>query len=54
MEPQPVNVLKSIKSDIRAVFRWAIALNYRTESSNPADLHGSLGVLLEPYNKIAS
>ena len=40
-----------VLSDIRAVFRWAIALNYRTESSNPADLHGSLGVLLEPYNK---
>ena len=40
-----------VLSDIRAVFRWAIALNYRTESSNPADHHGSLGVLLEPYNK---
>ncbi|GAB1825333.1 tyrosine-type recombinase/integrase [uncultured Turicimonas sp.] len=40
-----------ILCDVRAVFRWTIALEYRTVPFNPADLSGSLGVLLEPYNK---
>lgn len=40
-----------VLSDIRAVLRWAIALEYRKDSLNPADLQGSLGVLLEPFNK---
>lgn len=40
-----------VLSDIRAVLRWAIALEIRKVPYNPADLSGSLGVLLEPYNK---
>ena len=40
-----------VLADVRAIFRWAIALRIRENRENPADLSGALGVLLEPYSK---
>lgn len=40
-----------VLADVRAIFRWAIALRIRENRENSADLSGALGVLLEPYSK---
>lgn len=38
-----------VLSTLRIIFRWAIAMKYRKDNTNPASLDGPLGVLLEPY-----
>lgn len=40
-----------VLADVRAVFRWSIALRLRQNRENPADWNGALGVLMEPYEK---
>lgn len=41
-----------VLADVRAVFRWSIALRLRKNRENPASLQDALGVLLEPYDKM--
>ena len=40
-----------VLADVRAVFRWSIALRLRQNRENPAEWSGALGVLMEPYEK---
>jgi integrase len=38
---------KKLKSLLRKIFQWAIALKIRTDKENPADMSSSLGILME-------
>ena len=42
---------KKVKTYLRQIFQWAIALKKRKDKENPAQMDGTLGVLLEPLQK---
>ena len=42
---------KKVKTYLRQIFQWAIALKKRKDKENPAQMDGTLGVLMEPLQK---
>lgn len=42
---------KKVKTYLRQIFQWAIALKKRKDKENPARMDGTLGVLIEPLQK---
>lgn len=45
------NTAKKMITYLRQIFMWAIAMKYRNNKENPADLRGTLGVLLDPKKR---